>query len=169
MRPEGGRGWERGGAAREKRGVHTRLGSLFVSGPSLLVSGPSCFSSLFLLFVAGRQSLSPRLGVRARLLGSRLRVDFITLFSSPEPCCRQRRGRASQVPRRAAFSPETAPTGRSARLLPRPHPNERACDTCRHEARARGPRRRDSRSGHRGTTRKGKSRLPFFFFSLGSV
>ena len=35
--------------------------------------------------------------VCARLLGSRPRVDSITLSSSPEPCCRRRLGRASQV------------------------------------------------------------------------
>jgi len=111
---------KRGGAPRDKRGGHTQ----FTAAPSLSAS-------------CGLQPSSPlRLGLTSIFTPSSL-AGALTLFSSPGPCCRRRRGRASQVPGRSARGPETAPTGRSARHLPPPRPNERACDTCRREARAR--------------------------------
>ena len=47
--------------------------------------------------VRGWTATSLLVWVCACLGGSRPRVDLITLFSSPEPCCRRRLGRASQV------------------------------------------------------------------------
>ena len=105
------------------RGTHP------VGVPLCLWSVPFSLWSLVFLF-----SRSPVRGWTAISLSSSgcARVSWALVFgwtsvycSSPEPCCHGRRGRASQVPGRSARGPETAPTGRSARLLPRP-PSERA-------------------------------------------
>ena len=126
----------------------------------LFIFGPS-FS--FLSFpggsrVRGWTATSLLVWVCARLLGSRPRVDSITLFSSLllSPVASQVRDEQPAVPklrRRDGARP----------LLPRSRPDERVCDTCRREARARGPRRRVSRSGHRGTTRKREVATPISF------
>jgi len=113
--------------------------------------------------VRGWTATSLLVWVCARLLGSRPRVDLFTLFSSPEPCCRRRLGRASQVRDEQPAVPKLRRRDGARPRLPRSRPNERACDTCRREARARGPRRRVSRSGHRGTTRKREVATPISF------
>jgi len=117
--------------------------------------------------VRGWTATSLLVWVCARLLGSRPRVNLITLFSSPEPCCRRRLGRARQVPRRAARGPETGQTGRSAAFYHDPvrtnGPATRARAGTSPVPHAGGTRGAVAQGG---TTRSGKSRLLFLFIGF---
>ena len=106
--------------------------------------------------------------VCARLLGSRPRVDWITLFSSPEPGCRHRLGRASQVRDGQPTVPKLHRRDGARPLLPRSRPNERILATragARHELGEKGLKEQSQRDD----AQKGSRDSYFFFSSLGSV
>ena len=122
---------KRGGARRNKRGVPTRFSRLSSFRLLLLRSSGCVDFRLVSSSLGGGSSLSS-------LLLSPVAVDG----EEGRARCRDEQPAVPRLCRR-----DGAPA-----FLPRPRPNERARDTCRHEARARGPGGRNSRSGQRGTT-----------------